>query len=70
MVSGEDCDYKKKTDVLDVTRLFPKHMKNNQNMKELNQANSEIYKILDTQFPAKPMQLSPKKLKKIKNDLS
>ena len=69
-VSGENYDYNGKTDVLDVTHLFPKHMKKNQNMEESNQQNSENDKLLDNQFPSKPMRLSPRKLNKIKNDLS
>ena len=70
MVSGRDYDYNGKTDVLDVTQLFPKHMRKNQNIEESNQGNSKTDKILDSQLPVKPMQLSPRKLKKIKKDLS
>ena len=71
-VSGRDYDYNRKTDVLNVTQLFPKHMrnKNNQSIFESNQQNSETDKLLDNQLPAKQLQLSPKKLKKIKYDLS
>ena len=72
MVSGLYYDYNRKTDVVDVTKIFPKELRNkmNQNMLESNRENSKTDKILDNQYPVKPMQLSPEKLNKIKNDLS
>ena len=72
IVSGNNYSYKRITIVLDVTLLFSKKMKsiNNQNMEESYQENFEIDTILDNQFPAKSMQLSPKKSNKIKKDLS
>ena len=70
MVSGDYYDYNGKTDVLDVTQLVLNEMKKNQNKEKSNQGNSETDKILDNQFPAKPLKLTPQKLNKIKKDLS
>ena len=72
MVSGEYYDYDGKTDVLDVTMLFPKKIRsqNSQNILKSYQEISEIDTILDTQLSAKPIQLYPKKSNKIKKDLS
>ena len=72
MISGSRYNYNGKIDELDVTQLFPKKMrsKNNQNVLESYQGNSENDIILYNQFPVNSIQLYPKKLKKIKKDLS
>ena len=71
-VSGEDYNYNEKTDVLDVTLLFPKHMRNqnNQNMLESNQEIFETNQCENNKFPVNLIKLSSKKLNNFKKDLS
>ena len=70
-VSGEYYDYYRKSDLLDVTHFISKKIKNkkNQNTGKSKKEISQNDKILENKFAIKSIQLSSKKLKKIKKDL-